>query len=118
MLKIPSYYILLTGLSLNVHTIDSNKLACVCVYIRGYHVYKAVWANPVIRESLTYTREKGNRHDIYAVAVQEDDSTTVEHVPREISCICNLFRTISQPLKVLMDLIDIEACTKGDFMHL
>jgi len=53
--------------------------------VRGYHVYEAVWPNPVIGESLTCTRERGNRHDIFAVAVQKDDSTTVGHVPREIS---------------------------------
>jgi len=41
-------------------------------------------------ESLTCTREKGNRHEIFAVAVKKDDSTTVGHVPWEISCICNL----------------------------
>jgi len=37
---------------------------------------------PVIGENLTCTRERGNRCDIFAVAVQKDDSTTVGHVPK------------------------------------
>jgi len=60
--------------------------------VRGYHVYESVWPNPVLGESLACARERGNTHDIFAVAVRwRDDSTIVGHVPREMSCVCNLF---------------------------
>ena len=68
---------------------ETNFVVESCV--RGYHVYQAVWPNPVLGEALTCARERGNRHDIFAVAVQKADSTIAGHVPREISCICNLF---------------------------
>ena len=41
-------------------------------------------------ETLSYARERGNRNDIFAVAVKKD-AEAVGHVPRHISCICNLF---------------------------
>jgi len=61
--------------------------------VRGYHVHQSVWLNSLLEESLACARERGNRHDIFTVAVQKDDGTTVGHVPREISCIFNLFYT-------------------------
>ena len=57
--------------------------------VRGYHVYQDLWdATP--GETLTCIRERGNRNDVFAVAVQSDGNV-VGHVPRHISCICTLF---------------------------
>ena len=56
--------------------------------IRGYHVYKDLYATP--GETLTCIRERGNRNDVFAVAVQSDDNI-VGHIPRHVSCICTLF---------------------------
>ena len=64
---------------------------CCWKCVREYHVYQAVWPNPALGEALTCAKERGNRHDIIAVAVHKADSTIVGHVPREILCICNLF---------------------------
>ena len=50
-------------------------------------MYQTVWLNPVLGEALTCARERGNVHDMFTVAVRKEDSTTVGHVPREISCI-------------------------------
>ena len=57
--------------------------------VRGYHVYQDVW-EVNIGEILPCTREIGNRHDPYAVAVWKD-GIVVGHVPRKISCICSVF---------------------------
>ena len=57
--------------------------------VRGYHVYKDLW-NATPGETLTCIRERGNRNDVFAVAVQSDGNI-VGHVPRHISCICKLF---------------------------
>ena len=57
--------------------------------IHGFHVYGAVW-KPRIGETLSCSREGGNREDPFAVAVQKS-SATVGHVPRRISCVCSLF---------------------------
>ena len=57
--------------------------------IGGYHVYKGLW-NATPGETLTCIRERGNRNDVLAVAVQSDGNI-VGHVPRQILCICMLF---------------------------
>ena len=57
--------------------------------VRGYHVYKDLW-NATPGETLTCIRERGNRNDVFAVAVQSDGNI-VGHVPRHISCISTLF---------------------------
>ena len=59
--------------------------SCVC----GYHIYQDIW-NSCAEETLSCTREGGNANDIFTVAVQKDGEA-VGHVPRHISCICNLF---------------------------
>ena len=40
---------------------------------RGHHVFKAHFM-PVIGRVLPYANEGGNIHDIYAVAVKDDDT--------------------------------------------
>ena len=57
--------------------------------IRGHHVSKAHFT-PVIRRVLPCANERGNIHDIYAVAIK-DDNTIVSHVPRAISSVCHMF---------------------------
>ena len=59
--------------------------SCVC----GYYVYKDLW-NATPGETLTCIRERGNRNDVFEVAVQSDGNI-VGHIPRQISCICMLF---------------------------
>ena len=46
--------------------------------VRGYHMYKDLW-NTTLGETLTCIRERGNRNDVLAVAVQSDDNI-VGHV--------------------------------------
>ena len=59
--------------------------------IRGYHVYQRIWT-PFVGEKATTTREPGNQHDPYAVAVLEYQTLcTVGHLPREISKECSFF---------------------------
>ena len=58
-------------------------------YVRGYHVYKDL-RNVTPGDTLTCTRERGNRNDMFIVAVQSDGNI-VGHVPRHVSCICTLF---------------------------
>ena len=57
--------------------------------IRGYHIYKEIWAAS-IDEVLLCARETANVHDPYAVAVIRR-SITVGHVPRALSAVCSLF---------------------------
>lgn len=57
--------------------------------VRGYHVYKDVWT-AAIGEELVCKRERGNSHDIYAVAVKKDGAV-VGHLPRKIARVSSLF---------------------------
>ena len=57
--------------------------------ICGHHVSKAHFT-PVIGRVLPCANERGNIHDIYAVAIKDDD-TIVGHVPRAISSVCHMF---------------------------
>ena len=62
--------------------------------IRGYHEYMLIWNNPDAGEELTCSRELGNSHDPYAIAVKKmigREERVVGHVPRQISAICSLF---------------------------
>ena len=56
-----------------------EKRSCV----RGYHVYKDVWA-AAIGEKFVCKTERNNRHDIYAVAVMKGE-VVVGHLQRKIS---------------------------------
>ena len=57
--------------------------------VRGYHVYKDVWA-ATEGEVLPCSRELHNLRDPYAVAIKKG-STIVGHVPRTISAVCSMF---------------------------
>lgn len=62
--------------------------------IRGFHVYKAIWENPVTGDHLHCRREVGNSYDPLSVAVIkqiEGEDTIVGHVPRRISALSNAF---------------------------
>ena len=62
--------------------------------IRGFHVYKDIWENPVTGEELLCRREVGNSHDALSVAVLKEiggENTIIGHVPRRISGLCNIF---------------------------
>lgn len=51
--------------------------------IRGYHVYKSVWA-AVVAEVLLCSRELTNSADRCAVAVLKNE-VVIGHIPRKIS---------------------------------
>ena len=60
----------------------------------GYHEYKAVWANPTVREVLSCERKAGNSHDAYTMAfkkVIDGSYVAVRHVTHTISPICSVF---------------------------
>ena len=62
-------------------------MAC-CV--RGYHVYKDVWA-ATVGEVLACRREPSNASDRYAIAVLKRGSI-IGHLPRKISKVCLFLR--------------------------
>ena len=57
--------------------------------MRGYHVYKDIWAT-VVGEELPCQREDGNRANPFAVAVVRGEAI-VGHVPKKISSVCSLY---------------------------
>ena len=62
--------------------------------IRGYHVYKDIWPNPIDEEQLTCERKVGNSHDPLAIAIKkltDGSNMIVGHVPRHISPLCSVF---------------------------
>ena len=65
-----------------------KEVAC-CV--RGYHVYKDIWA-AATGEELVCSREPTNTADryMYVVAVLKQE-TIIGHLPRKISKVCSLF---------------------------
>ena len=54
--------------------------------IRGYHVYKKVWA-ATVGEAFVCKREPQNSSDRYSVAVK-NEGTIIEHLPRKLSRVC------------------------------
>ena len=58
--------------------------------ILGYHVYHWIW-HPIIGEVLGTTHERENEHDRYAVAVLEEETCVVGHLPCLISHECYFF---------------------------
>ena len=54
--------------------------------VRGYHVYKEVWAL-VIGEEFVCRQERGNDHDRHAVSVHKEGKDVLGHLPREISSV-------------------------------
>jgi len=61
----------------------------VTFVVRGYHVYKDIWAGEIGSELSCFV-EPHNREDRYAVPVM-DGTSIVGHVPRKISYICYIF---------------------------
>ena len=57
--------------------------------IQGYHEYQRIWS-AAVGEELPCSREFGNVHDLFAVAVKRSGSV-VGHVPKRISSICSSF---------------------------
>ena len=57
--------------------------------VRGHHIYRNRFV-VAVQKILTCRKERGNVHDVYAVAVFEGD-VIVGHVPRAISAVCYLF---------------------------
>ena len=57
--------------------------------VRGYHIYKEVWA-AAVGEVLICEREPDNTLDRYTVAVKRK-GTIVGHLPRKITRMCSLF---------------------------
>lgn len=57
--------------------------------VRGYHVYQDVWT-AAIGEELVCQLERGNAHDIYAVAVKRDN-VVVGHLAHKILRAASLF---------------------------
>ena len=58
--------------------------------VRGFHAHKDVWT-PNGEETLSCSREPGNIHDPYTVAVKTGSNVIVGHVPRTISTLCSIF---------------------------
>ena len=72
------------------HSVVTEMTAAVAMKqlcVRGYHVYKNVWA-AVVGEELVW--RKRNSHDVYAVSVMKD-SVVIGHLPRKISPVASLF---------------------------
>ena len=70
------------------------EMACrgekeVTCCVRGYHVYKDIWAT-AIGEELGCGREPTNMADRYAVAVLKQE-TVIGYLPKKISKVCSLF---------------------------
>ena len=58
--------------------------------VRGHHISTDVWT-PSIGEELSCQCEENNLSDLYVLAVKNDASTVVGHVPRMVSVVCSLF---------------------------
>ena len=72
----------------------SSTIFVIDAAIRGYHIYKEIWPNPIDKERLTCEREVGNSNDPLSVAVKklmDGNNTIVGHIPRRISPLCSVF---------------------------
>ena len=73
---------------------DSSESFVIDAAIRGYHIYKEIWSNPVHEERLVCECKIGNSHDPLSVVMKkliEGNSTVVGHIPRHISPFCSIF---------------------------
>jgi len=52
---------------------------------QGFHKYQRIWS-AAVGEELPYSREFGNVHDLFAVAVKRSGNV-VGHVPKRVSLI-------------------------------
>ena len=78
------------GVSMASQTV-SDCCCEVSSFIRGLHVYKAVWT-PTLGEVLLLRREPENVHDKYAVAVvKPEGNSTVGHIPYNLAPIVSSF---------------------------
>ena len=50
--------------------------------MRGYHVYKEVWA-PTIGEEFVCGQEWGNDHDRHTVSVHKEGEDVLGHLPHD-----------------------------------
>lgn len=57
--------------------------------VQGFHEYQHIWS-AAFSEKLPCSREFGNVHDLFAVAVKRSGNV-VGHVPKGISSICSSF---------------------------
>ena len=57
--------------------------------VRGFHEYQRIWS-AAVGEELSCSREFGNVHDLFAVAVKRSGDV-FGHVPTRISSICSSF---------------------------
>ena len=76
-------HVALTSIILKVESYSIDSV------IRGYHIYKDIWAAP-IRAILCCERESFNPCDPYAVPTL-NGTAKVSHVPRVISATCSAF---------------------------
>ena len=58
--------------------------------VRGYHVYKEVWA-PAIGEEFDCRQERGNNHYRHAVSVRREGDDVLGHLHREVSSVAFFF---------------------------
>ena len=61
--------------------------------VRGYHVYKEVWA-PAIGEEFVCGQDWGNDHDRHAVVVHKEGKNVLGHTPSEF---CDLAHAVDFP---------------------
>lgn len=59
--------------------------------IRGLHVYQTIWTPEDYTSTLICRREPFNIFDLYAVAVINDRSTILRHVPCNVSAVFSTF---------------------------
>ena len=58
--------------------------------VRGYHIYKEVWA-PAIGEEIVCGQEQDNDHDRHAVLVHKGGEDVLGHLPRDF---CDLAQAV------------------------
>ena len=58
--------------------------------MRGYHVYKDIWAT-VVGEELPCQRKDGNRVDPFTVAVVRGEAIVGHIPPKKISSVCSFY---------------------------
>ena len=74
--------------------------------IHGYHAYKDIWENPIIREMLICKQEIGNPKELLSVAFMKfigGESNVTSHVLRKISTLCLLLIRQGGVLKCCVD---------------
>ena len=75
--------------------------------VRGYHVYQRIWT-AAVGEVLHCEREPTNSRNRYAVAVKKDE-IAIGHLPRKVSRVCSLQRSLEKEWTATVILSDQEA---------